>query len=110
MKILVTGGAGYIGAHTVLVLLEAGYEVVVVDNLANASTTSLERVAQITEKAVTLIECDIRDSVKLNDVFSEHQISQVIHFAGLKAVGESCEQPLTVSTHCAYGALRVIRY
>lgn len=109
MKILVTGGAGYIGAHTVLVLLEAGFEVVVVDNLANASTTSLVRVAQITGKTATFIECDIRDSVKLDAVFSEHQISQVIHFAGLKAVGESCEQPLAYYDNNVSGTVSLLQ-
>ena len=94
MKILVTGGAGYIGSHTCVLLLEAGYDVVVYDNFCNASRESIVRVEAITGKKVTLVEGDIRSKTQLNALFSTHTIDAVIHFAGLKAVGESVEQPL----------------
>lgn len=95
MKILVTGGAGYIGSHTCVELLNAGYNVVVVDNLYNASEKSLERVKQITGKDLTFYRVDITDEQKMNDVFDqEKDIACVIHFAGLKAVGESVQKPL----------------
>ena len=94
MKVLVTGGAGYIGSHTCVLLLEAGYDVVVFDNFSNASEESIVRVEALTGKQVTLIRGDIRDRKALESVFSQHTIDAVIHFAGLKAVGESVEQPL----------------
>lgn len=94
MTILVTGGAGYIGSHTCVQLLEAGHEILVLDNLSNSSEVSLDRVKQITGKAVPFVNGDIRDSQCLERVFAENDISAVIHFAGLKAVGESCELPL----------------
>ena len=106
-KILVTGGAGYIGSHTVVELLEAGYEVVVYDNLTNSSPVSLERVAQITGKKVTFVEGDIRDKAALNNLFSSHAFDAVIHFAGLKAVGESVEQPLKYYNNNVYGSLQL---
>lgn len=93
MAILVTGGAGFIGSHTVVELQNAGYEVVVVDNLVNASRKSLERVQQITGKPVRFYEADILDAQALDRVFSENEIESVIHFAGLKAVGESVSKP-----------------
>jgi len=94
-KILVTGGAGFIGSHTCIELLNNGNEVVVVDNLYNASKKSLEVVERVTGKKVTFYEVDIRDEEKLNEVFEKEQnIFGVIHFAGLKAVGESCQIPL----------------
>jgi len=94
MAILVTGGAGYIGSHTVLALLERGHDVVVLDNLCNSSVESLERVAAITGKSPIFIEGDIRDKEILKVVFSTQDIDSVIHFAGLKAVGESVQKPL----------------
>lgn len=95
MNILVTGGAGYIGSHTVLLLLEAGHQIMVIDNLSNASVTSLERVKNITGKNnLEFIELDIRDADGLDKLFSENNFDAVIHFAGLKAVGESVEKPL----------------
>ena len=94
MTILVTGGAGYIGSHTTLLLLEAGYDVVVYDNLSNASVESIRRVEKLTGKQTTFIEGDIRDKAKLDEMFATHPIDAVIHFAGLKAVGESVEKPL----------------
>lgn len=94
MAILVTGGAGYIGSHTVLALLERGDEVVVLDNLCNASPVSLERVARLAGKPAHFVRGDIRDRQCLRDLFSRHHITDVIHFAALKAVGESTRMPL----------------
>ncbi len=94
MKILVTGGAGYIGSHTVVELLQNGYEVVVVDNLSNSSEVSLQRVKQITGKAPLFVKGDILDAALLDQIFTQHSIDAVIHFAGLKAVGESVQVPL----------------
>lgn len=94
MKILLTGGAGFIGSHTIVELDNAGYEVVVVDNFVNSKKESLERVAQIIGKQVPYYKADIRDREALVAVFSEHQFDAVIHFAGLKAVGESVAKPL----------------
>lgn len=93
-KILVTGGAGYIGSHTTLALLDAGYEVVVVDNLCNSSPESLLRVARICGKAPVFVQGDIRDRSLLDELFASYKICAVLHFAGLKAVGESVRQPL----------------
>ncbi|MCH5152454.1 MAG: UDP-glucose 4-epimerase GalE [Clostridiales bacterium] len=94
MKILVTGGAGYIGSHTVVELLNRGHEVVVIDNFSNSSPLCLKRVEQITGKKVTVYKNDVRDRKILSHIFAKHKIDWVIHFAGLKAVGESCEMPL----------------
>lgn len=94
MKILVTGGAGYIGSHTCLELIAAGYEPVIVDNFCTSSSLVLERMQQISGRAVTCIEADITDKEALRRVFHDHDFFAVLHFAGLKAVGESCEQPL----------------
>ena len=93
MKVLVTGGAGYIGSHTCVELIESGYEPIVVDNLCNSNPLSLERVREITGKAVTFYEGDVRDETVLEKIFREHTIGCVIHFAGLKAVGESVQMP-----------------
>ncbi len=105
--VLVTGGAGYIGSHTTLQLLEQDFSVVVLDNLVNASAESLRRVEAITGKSVTFVEGDIRDDKVLDSVFSEHSIDSVIHFAGLKAVGESVEQPLAYYENNVYGTLNL---
>ena len=94
MKILVTGGAGYIASHTNVLLLEKGYEVVVLDNLCNSSEESIGRVEELTGKTVTFYKGDCRDKTLLRKIFSENKIDGVIHFAGLKAVGESCRKPL----------------
>ncbi len=94
MAILVTGGAGFIGSHTCVELLEAGYEVVVVDNLYNASRKSMDRIEQITGKKPVFYEADILDREALNKIFEKEQIDSVIHFAGLKAVGESVAKPI----------------
>ena len=93
MKVLVTGGAGFIGSHTVVELLSAGHEVLVYDNLSNSSEKSLERVKEITGVEVPFVKGDILDREALEKVFSEHEFSCCIHFAGLKAVGESVEKP-----------------
>ena len=94
-KILVTGGAGYIGSHTCLLLLEAGFEVVVVDNLSNSSLESLRRVEKLTNQYIRFYKVDLTDIEALSKVFDDHDFHSVIHFAGLKAVGESAEIPLT---------------
>ncbi len=94
MTVLVTGGAGFIGSHTCVELLQGGFEVVVADNLCNASEESLRRVEKITGKRLTFYPIDVRDRAALDGVFSAHKIDWVIHFAGLKAVGESVEKPL----------------
>jgi UDP-glucose 4-epimerase len=105
--ILVTGGAGYIGSHACVELLKANYEVIVVDNLSNSKAESLNRVTNITGRGQSLIfyQIDIRDKQALNEIFKSHEISAVIHFAGLKAVGESCEQPLKYYQNNVYGSL-----
>lgn len=94
MAILVTGGAGYIGSHTCIELLNEGYEVVVVDNLSNSSEESLKRVKKITGKDIKFYQADILDADALDQIFEAEDIDAVIHFAGLKAVGESVEKPL----------------
>ena len=94
MTILVTGGAGYIGSHTCVELLNAGYEVVVVDNLYNSSKKALDRVQEITGKTLKFYEADILDREAMTKIFEENQIDAVIHFAGLKAVGESVAKPI----------------
>lgn len=94
MKILVTGGAGYIASHTNVLLLERGYEVVVLDNLVNSSEESVKRVEELTGKKIAFYKGDCRDKAVLERIFEENDIYAVIHFAGLKAVGESCEKPI----------------
>ncbi|MDC1509786.1 UDP-glucose 4-epimerase GalE [Oceanospirillaceae bacterium] len=94
MKILVTGGVGYIGSHTCIELIKAGYEVVVVDNLHNSSLESLRRVEGLLDCSIPFHKVDIRDKVALTQVFEQYSIDGVIHFAGLKAVGESVEKPI----------------
>ena len=94
MRILVTGGAGYIGSHTCVELLQEGYEVVVLDNLSNSSRKALERIEEITGKSLTFYETDMTDPAGVNAVFDREKIDAVIHFAGLKAVGESVRKPI----------------
>ena len=94
MSILVTGGAGFIGSHTCVELLNAGYEIVIVDNLYNSSEKSLDRVKELTGKEFSFYPYDIRDKENMRKVFENHKIDACIHFAGLKAVGESCREPL----------------
>ena len=92
--VLVTGGAGYIGSHTVVELLNNGYNAVVVDNLCNSSKESLTRVAKITGKSIKFYNTDVRNKRAMQKVFTDNKIDWVIHFAGLKAVGESCAMPV----------------
>ena len=92
--VLVTGGAGYIGSHTCVEMIDAGYDIVVIDNLDNSSEESLKRVEKITGKAIKFYKDDVRDKDALRKIFSENDIGSVIHFAGLKAVGESVKLPV----------------
>ncbi len=92
--LLITGGAGYIGSHTAVALLEQGYSVVIVDNLCNSSPQAIKRIAELGGHEVAFVQADVADHAALSKVFDEHPIEAVIHFAGLKAVGESVEQPL----------------
>lgn len=108
MKILVTGGAGYIGSHTVVELQNAGYEVVVLDNLANSSEKSLERVEKITGKKVPFYKADILDREALENIFSKEDVGAVIHFAGLKAVGESVAKPWEYYENNIAGTLTLV--
>ena len=107
MRILVTGGAGYIGSHTCVELLNAGYDVVVVDNLYNASEKALDRVEKITGKKVVFYNADIRDKQAMNDIFDKEKVDAVIHFAGLKAVGESVVKPIEYYENNIAGTLNL---
>lgn len=107
--ILVTGGAGYIGSHTVVELLQVGEQVLVLDNLCNSSAESIKRVTKITGKAPMFVEGDIRDIELLRSIFSSHDISAVVHFAGLKAVGESVAKPLEYYDNNVYGTLTLLQ-
>ncbi len=109
LNILVTGGAGYIGSHTTLALLQAGHKVVVLDNLCNSSRESLVRVAKIAGRAPFFVLGDIRDAALVRDVLAEHEINAVMHFAGLKAVGESAQQPLAYYDNNVAGSLQLFQ-
>ena len=104
MTILVTGGGGYIGSHTTLALLQAGHDVVVLDNLCNSSAESLRRVEQLAGREPAFVQGDIRDRAVLDRLFSEHAVESVLHFAGLKAVGESVSQPLRYYDNNVHGS------
>jgi len=108
-SVLVTGGAGYIGSHTVCELLMAGHEVTVIDNLSNSSIESLNRVERICNKKPTFHKCDIRDTNTLRNLFSQYNFTDVIHFAGLKAVGESVEKPLEYYDNNVGGTLSLLQ-
>ncbi len=108
MTVLVTGGTGYIGSHTCVLLLEAGHDVVVIDNLSNSSEKSLVRVEEITGKKAIFYKCDILDTEGMRKVFAAHKIDAVIHFAGLKAVGESVAIPLKYYDNNITGTLRLL--
>lgn len=108
-KILVTGGAGYIGSHTCLELLAAGYGVVVYDSFSNSNPQSLDRVARITGRQPTVVKGDVRDKALLEQTLRQHQCTSVIHFAGLKAVGESVEKPLEYYDHNVIGTHRLLQ-
>jgi len=107
MAVLITGGAGYIGSHTCLALLQAGQNIVVLDNFSNSQTESLARVKEITGRDFPIIEADIRDVAALRTLFSKHSISSVIHFAGLKAVGESTENPILYYDNNVVGSIKL---
>lgn len=108
MKILVTGGAGYIGSHTCVELVEAGYTPIVFDNLSNSSTVALDRVKTITGETIEFVEGDIRDPEALRKVMTDHEIEAVIHFAGLKAVGESVAKPLMYYDNNVAGSVTLL--
>lgn len=108
-NILVTGGAGYIGSHTCVELLTAGHEVIVLDNLSNSSAESLRRVQQLTHKNLTFVEGDIRDSQLLDRLFQDNPVDAVIHFAGLKAVGESQQIPLAYFDNNIAGSISLVQ-
>ena len=107
-KILVTGGAGYIGSHTCIALQEAGYDIVVYDNLSNSSREAIERVSKLIDQPIEFVEGDIRDIDLLKQVFAEHQFFGVIHFAGLKAVGESVAKPLLYYNNNVSGTIALL--
>jgi UDP-glucose 4-epimerase len=109
MKVLVTGGVGYIGSHTCIQLLEAGMEPVIVDNLCNSKEQVIDRIEALTGKRLPFYQGDVRDEAFLDSVFAEHEISSVIHFAGLKAVGESVEKPLEYYDNNVNGSLVLAR-
>lgn len=106
--ILITGGAGYIGSHTLIELNKSGYNFIVYDNLSNSNIEAIKRVEKIINKTIKFIEGDIRDSKKLDEVFSTYNINSVIHFAGLKAVGESVELPLNYYDNNVVGTIRLL--
>jgi UDP-glucose 4-epimerase len=108
-QVLLTGGAGYIGSHTAIALLDAGYDVVVLDNFSNSSPEALRRVEQITGKTVTLCQGDIRSATDLATLFKNHAIDAVIHFAGLKAVGESTTQPVRYYDNNVLGTIELLK-
>ena len=107
-KILVTGGAGYIGTHTCIALHDAGYDIVVYDNLSNSSREAISRVSILIDQPIEFIEGDIRDTEKLKQVFAEHDFFGVIHFAGLKAVGESVAKPLLYYNNNVSGSITLL--
>jgi len=107
-SILVTGGAGFIGSHTCVALLDAGHDVIVLDNLCNSDATVIRRIGQICARQPVFIEGDIRDRVLLNKLFEQHPVSAVLHFAGLKAVGESVQRPLAYYENNLGGTLNLL--
>ena len=107
-KILITGGAGYIGSHTALELLNEGYEVVVYDNLCNSSKESLKRVEELTGKTITFYEGDVMDEAALKAMLEKEGVDAVIHCAALKAVGESVQKPLEYYRHNITGTLTLM--
>lgn len=109
MKVLVTGGAGYIGSHTCVELMQAGHEVFVLDNLCNSHPAVLDRVARIVGRRPEFLKADVRDAAALRDAFARYRVDAVIHFAGLKAVGESVEKPLDYYDNNVQGALSLCR-
>lgn len=108
MSILVTGGAGYIGSHTVVQLIEAGYDPIIVDNFSNSKPSVIQRIEEIVQRPVTYYACDILDHRAMSDVFEKHQIEAVIHFAAYKAVGESVQKPLKYYHNNVSGTLSLL--
>ncbi len=109
MSLLITGGTGYIGSHTVVELLKLNKDIIIVDNLANSSTKVLDRIKTISGKSVTFIEADICDAVAMDNVFAQHNIDAVVHFAGLKAVGESSQVPLSYYHNNVAGTITLLQ-
>jgi len=107
LRVLVTGGAGYIGSHTAILLIEAGYDIIIFDNFSNSSKESIKRVEKIVGKKIPLVEGDIRDRDAIREAFKNYKIDAVIHFAGLKAVGESVEKPLEYYENNICGTLNL---
>src|SRR5687768_13710230 len=108
-SILITGGAGYIGSHTAVALMEAGHHVVIVDSFSNSSPSVLDRLHRLCSNAFDFIEADVRDPLALDRIFKQHQIDSVIHFAGLKAVAESILQPLRYFEHNVGGTVNLLQ-
>ncbi len=108
MRILVTGGAGYIGSHTTVELIDAGHDVVVIDNLSNSKKLAIDRLEQITGRKIPFYEADVRDAKALSDIFDTHHIDAVIHFAALKAVGESVAKPIEYYTNNLVSTLTLL--
>ena len=109
MNVLLTGGTGYIGSHTAVVLLQSGHRVVLYDNLSNSSDAVLEKLAQITGECMPFIKGDVRDTALLKDTFAAHRIDAVVHFAGLKAVGESVEKPVDYYANNVQGTISLLQ-
>ena len=109
MRVLVTGGTGYIGSHTCVELMQAGYEVVILDNLCNSHIAVVDRIAQIAGRTPEFVKADCRDPVAAREVFSRHRFDAVVHFAGLKAVGESVEKPVEYYDNNVHGSLVLCR-
>jgi UDP-glucose 4-epimerase len=109
LNILLTGGAGYIGSHTAVVLATAGHRIVLVDNLSNSSPEVVKCIERILQLPVSFIEADVRDTEKLKQVLIEHQIEAVIHFAGLKAVGESVAKPVEYYANNIQGTISLLQ-
>ena len=109
MTVLVTGGAGYIGSHTCVELLQAGHDVILVDNYVNSKPEVLRRITELTGKSFRFYECDIRNKAGLDKIFSENKVDGVIHFAGLKAVGESCRIPLEYFDNNVAGSIVLLQ-
>lgn len=108
MTVLVTGGAGYIGSHTCVELLQAGYDIIIVDNYVNSKPEVLTRIRELTNKDFGFYECDLRDKAGMEKIFRENHIDGVIHFAGLKAVGESCKKPLEYFDNNVSGTITLL--
>ena len=108
MNILLTGGAGYIGSHTAVILSEAGHEVVLLDNFCNSRKSILERLQKILSKELPFIECDVRDTSLVSKALQDYKIDAVIHFAGLKAVGESVEKPIEYYANNVQGTISLL--